>query len=65
MVVAPGDDGGVDLTWTVDGRRYVASLSDDEMPAAQEALDRTVTKSERDGLVPSRPQRRVRRSDRA
>jgi hypothetical protein len=51
IVIAPGDDGGTDLIWTVDGRRYVASLSRDEMPAALEALNQSTTKSEREGLV--------------
>jgi hypothetical protein len=51
MVVTFGDDGSADLTWTVDGRRYVASLSGDEMPAALEALHQAAKKSEREGLV--------------
>jgi hypothetical protein len=51
ITVAPGDDGGTDLTWTLEGRRYVATLSRDEMPAALEALDQSAMKSEREGLV--------------
>jgi hypothetical protein len=46
-----GDDGAVDLSWTVDGRRYVASLTPGELPAVHEALRRSALKSERDGLV--------------